>query len=85
MALQPGLVGQDTNLLGIVWPSITQISEDMEFIVSRWLWAIISFSPLFGLVSFLDLPLLELITGADSSPFVIIRLGRSYTGPGMEI
>lgn len=85
MALQPGLVGQDTSLLGIVWPSITQISEDKRLIRCgmRFYW--ISHSPLLGLVSFLDLPLLALITGDDSSPFVIIRLFRSYTGPGIGI
>lgn len=38
--------------------------------------------PLLGLVSF-RAPLLVLITGTDSSPFAIIRLVRSYTGPGM--
>lgn len=84
MALQPGFVGQDTNLRGIVWPSIRQTSEiqitgSNYFVLFEINKRIL---PLLGLVSF-RAPLLVLTTGTDSSPFAIIRLVRSYTGPGM--
>lgn len=81
IALHPGFVGQKTILLGTVWPSVIQISKSA--LKTGYLVRVVAnqaSSPLLGLVSFLIIPLFELIAGV-SSPFVSIRFVLSYTGP----